>query len=260
MSKIPYIFRTPIPAFFYSGGYLDPTKESFENRIKFRTWAFSKCYVVPSVREGIHYEPYEFSFSFRTAYEESGLTEKSFRVQLNYHIDNVFLEMKPNEIKNRSHTYRWQVHKFMEKIVQIDSQIEDQKQGHTDFKEGRIAINSKEKEGHTDLRDKTSEKGHTDFKKDTPKDTPKGTPIYEIKLEEKGTQKGTQKGTFYRTIEQREVCLKETNNNKEKPEPEPIPSKDLSLFLREKDLFISSKEKELKEQKQALEAYIDFRG
>src|ERR1700744_3340418 len=106
MSKIPYTFRTPIPVFFYNNGYLNPNKESFENRIKFLTWAFSKCYVVPSIREGNRYEAFEFSFSRQTAAEECGLTEKAFRVQLDYHLANGFLKILPNNIKNRCNFYK----------------------------------------------------------------------------------------------------------------------------------------------------------
>lgn len=203
MSKIPYSFRTPIPTYFYMNGFLDPKKKSFDNRIKFVMWAFSKCYCVDTVRCGVKYDAFEFSLSRERGAEEAGLSEKAFRLQMEYHLENGFLKKSANKIQNRCSRYKWQVHLFVEKLVKIEDARQDQDVHLDDIpleKEGTTNSICALNEGPTDLRVENINKGPTDLKKGTQKGQPKNQPIYETETSKKGTQKGQPKDHFYRTI------------------------------------------------------------
>lgn len=235
MSKIPYDFRTPVPSFFFKTGYLDPHKESYENRVKFLNWAFGKCYSVSLTRGGKSYEPFEFSFGRYTAAEECGLTEKAFRVQLEYHIENGYLKKTSNEISNRCNSYKWDVQKFCEKIIKIEN-AKPEVQPSNELNQGPTDSIPKKEEGPTDLREEVDKKGPTDFEKGQPKGQSRGQPIYETNPEEKGQPKGQPKGHFYKNDKEAiELSLSNSDN-----EYKPRTREDLSLSSKRQSIAFSN--------------------
>lgn len=239
MAKLPYIFQTPIPIFFYKNGFLDPKKKSYTNRIKYLNLHFGKCRSVPTIQRGVSFAPFEFSISDEEGAKEAGLTIKEYKVQKNLHLSKGWLVKQSNSVANRANFYQWKVEKFSEDtIINFEEQNE---KGPTD-------LSFEQKKGPTDLREEICKKGTTDLKKGQPKGGQKGQPIYETNQEEKGQPKGQPKGCIYRTIEQEEVCLKETNINKEKCEVIPA-AVHLSLSHEEKE-----------KERKTLEAFFEYKG
>ena len=200
MSNIPYAYQTPTPRSFFQSKFLDPQKENYTNRRKFIDWILNNCYSKPWPRNGVHYDAYELSFSIETAAEAAGMTIKAFKNQLDLYLENGWMTKKSNDVKNRQNFYRFEAHKFGEKIVSIEKE------------DGQTQEIKEKSMGPTDLRVETQQKGPTESEKGQPKDQQKGQPIYETKQAEKGQPKGQQKDHFYKSDRAIESSLLNSDN------------------------------------------------
>lgn len=263
MSNIPYPF-IPIPRILFKNGFLDRKKKNFEKRLRFVTIAFSKCYAVPRVIDGISYEAFEFSCTYDEIAEELGATYKEVRCLFDLCIDSQFMIKKPNRTANRENFYQWDVNAFVcEKVVILNDGISNSDEKRADQNLTENSVHNSQK-GQTVYREENDKKGQT--KNDT---------NFDLKNEEKGRsdekradqradqlpsvndeKRADQVHPSLRTKES--LCLKETNINKEKVAI-PNDGQDLSLSHEEKDFFVSAKENELAEHQKALEAYISYR-
>ena len=126
MAKLPYNFKTPIPNFFWESGFLNPTHSQFANRLLFLTWAFGKCSPESGRRftvcKEIDYAPFEFSCGRISGAEQSGLTVKEWRGQLETHLINHYIEKTANSLTNRFNCYKWSEKVFSKVEGQLKGQ------------------------------------------------------------------------------------------------------------------------------------------
>jgi hypothetical protein len=121
MSKIPYLFETPVPKYFRDVGWFKN-----ENTFKFVTWAFSRCStqsrkIVINGKEFI-LQPYEFIAGRLSSPNECFLTENKFRNQLISMQKAGLLKKSTNKITNHFTCYIWVTEAFSE----IDNQQNNQ--------------------------------------------------------------------------------------------------------------------------------------
>lgn len=111
MSKIPFVFETPVPKYFRETGWFKN-----QNTMIFVTWAFSKCSTIPRkvIMDGreITLAPYEFIAGRRSGSAECFLTEDAFRYQLNRLLKSGLLKKTPNSSMNRFTCYIWSTECF----------------------------------------------------------------------------------------------------------------------------------------------------
>jgi hypothetical protein len=121
MSKIPYLFETPIPKYFREMGWFDN-----ENTLKFVTWAFSKCSteshkIIMDGKE-IILEPFEFVCGRRKNSNDCFLSQKEFRGQLFSMVEAGLLKKGANSRANRFSTYIWVTDRFSKQEGQLKGQ------------------------------------------------------------------------------------------------------------------------------------------
>lgn len=111
MSKIPYLFETPVPKYFRENGFFEN-----ENTWKFITWAFSKCssqpYTIKYDNCDITLQPYEFICGRNKSSSECFLTPKEFRGQLISLSKMHLIKKGANSRANRFSSYIWLVESF----------------------------------------------------------------------------------------------------------------------------------------------------
>jgi hypothetical protein len=131
MSKIPFLFETPVPKYFRENGWFDN-----ENTFKFVTWAFSKCSPHPHKiviqRKEIVLAPFEFMAGRLTSSAECFLTQKQFRGQLFCMIKEGILKKTANSRANQYSCYVWMVERFTTK----DEEDKGQQKGRRGANEG----------------------------------------------------------------------------------------------------------------------------
>lgn len=234
MHKITFRYKTPIFMEFWKNGVLDPSQKIYMKRLAYLTYVCSLA----------DYGCLQFSYCREQASKESGLSIQQIRTQEKFFLNQYFVKLD-SSIQNHLTCYEW-----IEEKVKESNIIDYEKS--TDKTESQVSKDKKEEIKSTDKSTDKSKNQQTNQQT-------KNHEIYERKTE-KSTDKSTGKSTaFNKQINKETTCLKETNINKEKSEHPPVAGEDLSLFHKEKDLFRASKENELKEQKETLEAYIDMR-
>jgi hypothetical protein len=111
MSKIPYLFETPVPKYFREMGWFQN-----ENTFKFVTWAFSKCrsqiWTLNYENIEIQLAPFEFICGRKKSSAECFLTPDEFRTQLKVLVNAGFLKKSPNSKPNRFNAYIWVTSRF----------------------------------------------------------------------------------------------------------------------------------------------------
>jgi hypothetical protein len=170
MSKIPFSF-TGMPKFFSKHGILDLKSPRSRNRLVFLYWAFSKCYTVFSLQEGIEYDAYSFSCTVDQCANECGFTFDEAKAQFKFFIDHGFLIKVPNSIKNRVTMFKWDISKLIEeKVVSLQDSLEQSKEKTPNQKNEEDSVHNLQKPP-TDYRDESSQKPPTDLsnEKDTEK-------------------------------------------------------------------------------------------
>jgi hypothetical protein len=178
MSKIPFSF-TALPKIFRKNGVLDPKKKNFSVRLRFIYWAFSKCYTVSSIQDGITYDAFEFSCSVAKAAEESGLIEDEVEAQFEYFIKHEFLIKVNGSIKNRLNKYRWNSSKLVdEKIVHLETIQDKSKEENRD----KLRVEDvKKPEPTQENRNQNRNQTGTDYREEDTKKTgtkPEQTPPF----------------------------------------------------------------------------------
>ncbi len=126
VSKIPYLFITPVPKYFYD-------KELFknENTWKFVSWSFSKCSnqsrIIQHDNCELTLQPYEFICGRNSSSAECFLTPKEFRGQLDSLLKRGLIQKGANSKANRFSTYIWLTDRFSDikgqPIVQPKGQL-----------------------------------------------------------------------------------------------------------------------------------------
>jgi hypothetical protein len=121
MSKIPYLFETPIPKYFKEMGWFKN-----ENTWKFVSWAFAKCsnqsYTTVYDNCEITLQPYEFICGRNKSSAECFLTSKQFRGQLIMLCNEGILKKGANSKANRFTSYIWVVDRFSNNKGQLNGQ------------------------------------------------------------------------------------------------------------------------------------------
>jgi hypothetical protein len=107
MSNIPYQF-IPIPRYFYDNGLF---KDS--NCLIFVTWAFSRCNSfkrkIYHNHQDVELEPFEFIFGRDMCAQETGLSHREIRTQLDKMVDNGLLGKTTSRSTQKFSVFRWHV-------------------------------------------------------------------------------------------------------------------------------------------------------
>jgi ribulose bisphosphate carboxylase small subunit len=267
MSKVSFPFDL-IPKIFRKKGILDPRKKNYLKRLAFIYWAFSKCYTVSTVQEGVSFQPFEFCVGIQQAIKESGLNLEELEAQFRFFVDQGFLIKSKNEVKNRPNHYRWNTHKFLDdKLIELSNENELEKNPDQNSSEGKEKIRTESEKIRTEivadsipskpeiknpdqLREENDENIRTNIKKSGPKSGPNPDQLREENSKKSGPNPDQHPPSIEtnRTIEA--ICLKET-----KKEIQPV-----AETKNAEDLFLSHKENEQQEHQKAIEAYIEFRN
>lgn len=111
MEKVPFDFDTPVPKYFRDNGLFNNV-----NTLLFVIWAFSKCklhtHTVFLDGQEVVLEPFEFSAGRQKSSVECFLSEKQFRIQLDFLINIGLLRKGANSKRNRFNTYIWNIQRF----------------------------------------------------------------------------------------------------------------------------------------------------
>ena len=125
MSKIPYLFLTPVPKYFQEKGLFKN-----EKTWKFVSWAFAKCSNQPWTTTydncEITLQPYEFICGRNTSSAECFLTPKEFRGQLDSLLKRGLIQKGANSKANRFSSYIWVTDKFSDNKGQPQGQVRGQ--------------------------------------------------------------------------------------------------------------------------------------
>jgi hypothetical protein len=111
MSKITYIFDTPVPSYFRSNGYFKCPK----NRA-FVTWAFSICSTEPKIitvnSKQILLDPFQFVSGRDSSTDHTGLTVRQTQTQIDRWIKLGLLRRVQEKCTIRYSVFEWMIHKF----------------------------------------------------------------------------------------------------------------------------------------------------
>lgn len=148
MSKIPYLFETPVPKYFRESGWFD-----CENMFKFVHWAFTRCStishkIVLGGRE-IILAPYEFVAGRLSSPAECFLTENIFRNQRLKLEKAGLLKKTTNSLTNQFSCYIWVTARFCENDNQRNNQRPTNDQPTT---------NHKQEQRTTDIKKQTEQR------------------------------------------------------------------------------------------------------
>lgn len=138
MSKIPYIFETPIPKYFRDNGWMKKP-----NMAAFLSWCFSRCSsetrMIFHLQKAIHLEPFEFIFGRRQCSLETGLTEDEIRgciYQLNKTNNGEILKKIPSKTTNKFTVYKWSTNIFS-LYPQQNPQQNPQQKNHSQYNQNQ---------------------------------------------------------------------------------------------------------------------------
>lgn len=164
MSKIPYLFETPIPKYFREQGWFNN-----ENIFKFVVWAFSKCSPEPRkiVMQGkeITLAPFEFIAGRLSSPKECFLTEKQFRGPTVFLQKSGILKKTANSKANKYSCYVWVVERFTDKGEDEKGQQKVQQRANRGPTEGHNLDDKKIriKEDHPSIPSGRSDRTTDDF-------------------------------------------------------------------------------------------------
>jgi len=121
MSKIPYLFETPVPKYFRENGWFKN-----ENTWKYIIWAFSKCQTTPHKEliqgKEILLDAYEFISGRLSSSKECYLTENILRNQQKMLLNAGLLKKTTNSLTNHYTSYIWVTDRFTKNNNQQNNQ------------------------------------------------------------------------------------------------------------------------------------------
>jgi len=122
MSKIPYIFETPVPSFFRERGWFKT-----DNTLKFVTWAFARCCSfdrdICHDNKNIHLKAFQFIFGRHRCSIETNMSEDEVRTQVKSMESAGYLKKAPNKTPSRFTIYEWLTTSFSETNPQVNPQV-----------------------------------------------------------------------------------------------------------------------------------------
>ena len=162
MSKIPYIFDTPIPSDFRKNGWFKS-----DNCLKFVTWAFSRCsskeHEVCHDNRNIKLKPFQFIFGRYKSSLETNMSEDEVRTQVKSMEKAGFLKKSPNETPSRFTIFEWTTAAFSQNIPQVNPQVTPKSSpSHPHNLEAKESIDAKD---HPPQTPQKNDEGEDDKKK-----------------------------------------------------------------------------------------------
>lgn len=160
MSKIPYHFDTPVPKYFRENGWFKNVK----TRI-FITWCFERCNVSAHTvfhdKRKIDLDPFEFIFGRKMCSEETGLSEKEIRVQIQRLIDAGLWSKRASKTTNKFTVFKWDVSGFTPSKMNVSrGQQKGQQKGHQENAQENIVEKENQQQGPAKGPAKGRDEGH----------------------------------------------------------------------------------------------------